>query len=141
MKELTRPMLEQQYNIRVYQDNTKPCGYKILHLGRNNRGKEFTWKELTPVVNGKYHPKSNTTKYYYVVGWSDYAANKTQITLPLARLVYAWFFGRVPVKMDVDHIDNNSLNNSLDNLQLLTRSENLKKREGWLNQYGPKKVN
>lgn len=31
--------------------------------------------------------------------------------------------------MDVDHIDNNPFNNNISNLQLLTRKENLDKRE------------
>lgn len=30
--------------------------------------------------------------------------------------------------MDVDHVDNDSLNNNLDNLRLLTRRQNLAKR-------------
>lgn len=53
----------------------------------------------------------------------------------LSRVIYAWFYGVCPGNMDCDHIDNNSLNNNLDNLQLLTRQENLAKRKGYRNQY------
>ena len=53
----------------------------------------------------------------------------------LSRVMYAWFNGVCPANMDVDHIDNNSLNDTLDNLQLLTRQENLAKRTGYRNQY------
>lgn len=44
------------------------------------------------------------------------------------RIVYAWHRGLCPGELDVDHIDGNSLNNSINNLQLLTRKENLAKR-------------
>ena len=43
--------------------------------------------------------------------------------------------------MDVDHIDNNSQNNDLSNLQLSTRKENLAKREGFKNQWDAMKAN
>ena len=138
MKELTKEMLD-TWHITIECDKSKPWGYKIMHLGRNHRGKELVWKEIKPVINGKYHPKSKQIKQYYIVGWSDYANTKKQISFPLARVIYAWFNGYVPADKDVDHIQD-SLDNSLDNLQLLTRAENLRKRSGWINQYGPKKV-
>lgn len=53
----------------------------------------------------------------------------------LSRLMYAWFNDVCPANMDVDHIDRNSLNDTLDNLQLLTREDNLAKRRGYMNQY------
>lgn len=56
-------------------------------------------------------------------------------SLLLSRVLYAWFKGDIPDGYDVDHIDNNSMNNSLDNLQLLTREENLKKRGLGRNQH------
>ena len=49
--------------------------------------------------------------------------------------VYAWYKGEVPAGYAVDHIDNDPLNNSLDNLQLLTPEENIKKRGGGKNQF------
>lgn len=44
------------------------------------------------------------------------------------RVVWECFNGEIPDKMDIDHIDNNPKNNSLDNLQLLNHADNLKKR-------------
>lgn len=44
------------------------------------------------------------------------------------RLVWMSFFGQIPPGMEVDHIDSNRQNNRLENLQLLTRSENNRKR-------------
>ena len=48
------------------------------------------------------------------------------------RIVYAIHHGAIPEGMDVDHIDNNRLNNKIENLQLLTRTDNVLKgmREG-----------
>ena len=46
----------------------------------------------------------------------------------LHNVIYAWYKGELPLGYDVDHIDNNPLNNNIDNLQLLTHEENLQKR-------------
>jgi len=40
------------------------------------------------------------------------------------RLVYRTFVGVIPSNMEINHIDHNKDNNSLENLELLTRSEN-----------------
>lgn len=45
-------------------------------------------------------------------------------TLMLSRIMYAWYYGIWPEDFDVDHIDNNSLNDTLDNLRLLSRVDN-----------------
>lgn len=46
------------------------------------------------------------------------------------RLVWETFIGEIPKDKVIDHIDNNKLNNRLDNLQLLTFQNNLKKIYG-----------
>ncbi len=46
----------------------------------------------------------------------------------LNRLVWTVFRGPIPDGLHVDHIDNDSTNNKLDNLQLLTLAENNRKR-------------
>lgn len=62
-------------------------------------------------------------KLYVAPAWA-YAVR----TIPLGRLVYAWFHGTVPGDLDVDHIDGDKMNNHIDNLQAITRRENLAKR-------------
>lgn len=48
-----------------------------------------------------------------------------QFTLPVQRVVYAWFFERVPNNLVVDHKNNDKTDNRVTNLQLLTPSENI----------------
>ena len=43
----------------------------------------------------------------------------------LHRLLYETFIGPIPAGYDVDHVDNDSQNNRLDNLRAVSRSENL----------------
>ncbi len=43
------------------------------------------------------------------------------------RLLYETFIGKLIPGMDIDHIDNNSYNNNLNNLQQITRRENCSK--------------
>ena len=50
--------------------------------------------------------------------------------LVLSRCMYAWFYGKADARMDIDHINNNSLDDRIENLQLLTRQQNLAKRLG-----------
>lgn len=40
------------------------------------------------------------------------------------RLVYETFVGEIPIKYEINHLDFNKSNNRLDNLELVTRSEN-----------------
>lgn len=47
------------------------------------------------------------------------------ITLPVQRVVFAWFNNVVPKDFVVDHKDNNKFNNHKDNLQLLKPGDNI----------------
>ena len=63
---------------------------------------------------------------YYIVSWS---INGKQFSTSFARLVYVWYHGDIPEGLwDIDHIDNNTLNNNPDNLRLLSHKENIQKR-------------
>ena len=52
----------------------------------------------------------------------NYTGNRV---IPVHRLVYAWFHNYVPEGMVVDHINNIKTDNRIENLQLLTPSENI----------------
>ena len=47
-------------------------------------------------------------------------------TINVHRFVYECFNGQIPLKMQINHIDSNKQNNCIDNLELMTRSENVK---------------
>lgn len=75
---------------------------------------------------------------FYVYDREIYkSSNKKRSTklIVLSRAIYAWYHGYTPYNLDVDHIDDDSLNNHISNLQLLTRAQNLAKRKGHINQY------
>ena len=53
--------------------------------------------------------------------------NTGQFTVGVHRVVYAWFNKIIPAGMIIDHKDNNKTNNHLDNLRLVTPTENVVK--------------
>tara|TARA_R110000772_G_scaffold21774_1_gene59540 strand:- start:33 stop:512 length:480 start_codon:yes stop_codon:yes gene_type:complete len=95
--------------------------YKISTLGRVKslkRGKEIILKE------------SSSTGGYKVIGLYN---NGIKHTNKIHKLVAIAFLGHAPcgLKLVVDHIDNNKLNNNLSNLQIITTRANLSKdRDG-----------
>ena len=84
-------------------------------------------------VNTKKHPYGKDKTYLIVTLW-DAERNKTT-SYALSRLVYLYFVSDIPAGYDVDHIDGDTFNNLPENLQLLTRKENINKREYSGNQY------
>lgn len=71
----------------------------------------------------------NTKIHYGILNPVDgrYVAYPGGMEYSVSVLVYQTFIGPIPPGMEVDHIDNNPLNNRVDNLQLLTREENMAK--------------
>lgn len=75
------------------------------------------------VLYGPYTRKSNRRKIVVIK-----SSNGNLRTLLLARLIIEISIGRKLIGDEtVDHIDNNPLNDSLENLQVLTKSENSRK--------------
>jgi len=64
--------------------------------------------------------------YLKVKLYSD--GGKSNKTFLLHRLIWTYFNGDIPEGMQIDHIDGNHLNNHLDNLQVITQKENIRKR-------------
>lgn len=56
-----------------------------------------------------------------------YFNDKSRTTKSLARFLYEQKHGKLPAHLTVDHIDEDFINDDLDNLQPLTREENIKK--------------
>lgn len=100
--------------------------YQVSNLGNvkslnyNKTGKEKILKHKKYTI----HYKNRNYIVHNVTLYKDGDAKYFLIN----RLVWTTFNGNIPYNMDVDHINNNPEDNRLENLQLLTRSENLKKR-------------
>ena len=110
-------------------------------------GKVYQWSkkikdyvELDEKLVTSNKPKYGKERTYKVV---YYYKQEKHVMFPIAlhRLIYAWYKEDIPKGMVVDHIDNNPLNNDPDNLQLLTRGENVKKDNNGHNQFTVTKDN
>ena len=93
-------------------------GTKIFNLKTKNFLKIHEEKRKYKLKDGYYSK--------FRVELSDGQGNKKKFLIHL--LVYETFNGVIPKGMQVDHIDNNSKNNNYKNLQLLTSTQNLRKR-------------
>lgn len=69
--------------------------------------------------NGKVSGQKEDIHGYYVIHY-----NKRN--LKCHRIAYEFFHGGLKPSMQVNHIDGNKQNNSKNNLELITRSENMK---------------
>ena len=47
----------------------------------------------------------------------------------LGKLIYVWFKRDVPEGYEIDHVDGNPFNNNINNLEIVTRRENLLRRK------------
>ena len=108
---LTREMLDRN-NIRVeFNEDGQPIVYK---------GE----RELKQSLNTTHHKYGKDMSYYIV---SLYLDGK-QRGYMVSNVVWVYFNSSIPEGYDVDHINDDPLDNRIENLQLLTRKENLRKR-------------
>lgn len=133
-KRLTKEMLLEQ-GIEVKFIDEEPF-VEIYHKSKVGCSDRYKLTKIKLSLNATYHIWSEKVNYYYLVAFSH---KMKTCTYPLSRLIYAWVYGEVPEGMDVDHIDGNSLNNNLYNLQLLSRKDNLAKRKGNKSKYTTEK--
>ena len=136
-KKLTKQeLLDAGFTSVEYIDNQ----WRVFRRWRKNNSKEkFDTEISVTLARGKH--KYRPDKYYHKI---TYSFNRKVINIPLSRLIYVWFIGDIPDGYVVDHINNDSFDNRPENLQLLTVSDNLKKRfedneEAWVNQWGLRK--
>lgn len=97
--------------------------YEVSSLGRVRSCDRFVkFKVGTRLHKGKLlKPFNNGCGYLHVVLYKD---NKKKMFL-VHRLVYASFHGKIPEGMQVNHIDEDKTNNSLENLNLMTPKQNM----------------
>lgn len=87
--------------------------------------------KLRPFTNIKNHKYGKSVAYQYIQFY-NYKTGKYTL-MGYHAFLYAWYKGEVPAGYDVDHIDGDTLNNDLDNLQILTHADNIRKRGGGKN--------
>lgn len=68
---------------------------------------------------------ASNRRQYYQVGLYQLNGKKRDLKY-VHRLVWEAYNGPIPDKMTIDHIDGNPANNHIDNLRLVTRSDNSK---------------
>ena len=100
----------------IWKDIVGFEGYQISNLGKV-RNCRFTkkYRVLTP-----WYSKSNL--YFNIRLIDNFGKRKSFL---LHRLLYLTFIGTIPKGKELDHIDRNTTNNSLDNLRIVTRSLNV----------------
>lgn len=115
--------IKEQYTKCLTRDYLESVGITEV----TTDGKVFrNGKELNQFPAG-----GNTRKDYIYV--SFYC--KGHVTLPVHRLMYAWFYRIIPKGMVVDHINDIKTDNRIDNLQLLTPSQNVAKNKNGIQEY------
>lgn len=111
---------------KVFKDGVE-CKIKILE----NKYKHSTNVYQIPAIS--FVDKSKKIPFVTKDGYNSYTYGALNISV--ARIMFVWFIRDLEYGEQIDHIDNNPMNNTLDNLQALTQAENLKKKGISRNQF------
>jgi len=79
-------------------------------------------------------PEENTTLYIYVNGIFKNQQGYTILriekkVIPLHRYIWQMYNGKIPKGKEINHKDRNINNNKIENLELVTKKQNLKYRK------------
>ena len=126
-----RKKFYQKYKSLKSEHVRKPYADELTKEYLISKGISYVSKDGTSIIrNGKelrtFVP--NKSKYLYVIFYIGCVENVGEYQLiSVQRLVYAWHNGVAHKGMVIDHKDENKLNNSIDNLQEITPSQNIRK--------------
>lgn len=113
----------------VWKDIPNFEGYQVSNLGRVRTHNKITYTKM----HGDRHWKDRILKYKgqtYETGYRvDLWKNGKPNTMLVARLVAFTFYDEDinNHKLTVDHIDGNRFNNKLENLELISLAENIRR--------------
>ena len=129
--DLTREILDKnKIRVEIGEDGQPIVFQEYIQSTKYNR--KHLWKE-------ERKPYIQSTNPKYGKGYAGVTVyvkmNGEACQYVLSNIVWVYFNGQIPEGYDVDHINDNPLDNRLENLQLLTRKENLCKRGHCINQY------
>jgi hypothetical protein len=96
-----------------------------------NTGQVFSTR-ISPRYNKKgkmreVRPKVNKSGYLYIGGYNGSGADKKRLWFRIHRLVFETFVGPIQNGMEIDHVNNIKTDNRLENLQMLTKLDNVRK--------------
>ena len=111
---------------KVFKNGVE-CKTKILV----NKYKHSTKTYQVPVI--QFVDKSKKIPFVTKNGYHSYTYGCMNISV--ARIMFVWFIRDLEYGEQIDHIDDNTMNNTLGNLQALTQAENLKKKPVGRNQF------
>jgi hypothetical protein len=102
--------------------------YQASSLGRVKSLERKSWNGFSLHLKKEIILKQSKQKKYFITTLSKENKTKSFLTHQLIAMA---FLGHIPCgfKLVVDHIDNDTTNNNLDNIQLLTNRENVNKRQ------------
>lgn len=93
---------------------------KVMAIEYNRKGANFIVNRASKLL--KQHIKS---KYMFI----SLGKNNNRVHLPVHKIVYESFNGKIGDGLEVDHINGICTDNRLCNLQTITHNDNLKKRK------------
>ena len=124
---LTQESLREN-KIRIVPDNRAMGQYVIYQTTKDKEGNEY--EVVRPIYIAEVVKPTNTRKKKaYMLAYIN--INGKGFTLPLHRLIYIYFKGNFPEGYDIDHIDGDTLNNDIRNLEAVTHKENCIRRANY----------
>ena len=122
--QLTKEMLE-EYGIKevIWNDETEQ--WDIWRKWFVNKSKVLTKYNKVGITEARRPHRYVPTTVYLKV---QFNYKGKSVSIPLGRFIYAWFHGEAREGYEIDHINNDKLDNRLENLQELTPPENKRKR-------------
>lgn len=113
--------------LKIEIDSNEESGFKVYQDGKR--------RPITLRKTGQY--KYGGQKFHYYTYYTYKVDDKLkQKPISLASLIYVLLLHKdIPAGYVIDHIDNDSFNNKLSNLQMITIGDNVRKDSKGHNQY------